>query len=899
LAASVVVMTSILALSGLASGQRAAAGSASTRTTRVSVAPDGSQVKRSSGLPVISGDGRFVAFSSKSGKLVPGDTNKTTDVFVWDRDTGTTERVSVGSTGEQAEGISTPTSISPNGRFVVFTSDAPNLVENDGVPTNLEGALDVFVHDRETNETERISVNAQGEPALYAPSFGGKITPDGRYVAFGSAAPNLDPLDTDGNYDIFVRDRELGTTEMVSLTSTGEETPFMAFSPSISADGRFVAFDANDELTPDDTNRAADVFVRDRSLGTTTLVSVRTDGSVGRAGGVSPDITSDGRFVLFHSDSKLVTADTNRVPDAYLRDLQTGRTSLVSRNHRGRVGNGLSLPNDISDDGRYVLFVSMATNIVREDTNEEFDHFIYDRSDKTVARVNLNNRGRQARGDKGFNILATMSDDGAWVALASSAYNLVPSDTNNTYDIFLRGPFPSPSVARTASSLPAVTVPASAAPTCFGKKATIVGTNRDPLKSDELNGTGGNDVIVSLAGSDVINGRAGDDLICGGGGDDLIKAGAGNDKVKGGGLADTIYGGGGHDRLWGGGRSDALNGGPGNDRLFGGPGYESLMGGPGDDLMDGGADYDTAEFWDSPRGIQADLRTNTATGQGQDRIESVEGLVGSDFDDVLFGNDLSNDLQSGAGDDMVYALGSDGDGGIDILRSAGGINVLDGGPGQDIVSYNITPWAVAADLSAGIATYETGTDTLIGIEHLTGSKENDTLIGNDEDNIIFGNAGDDTMDGRGGIDEVAFDESRMPVTADLGAGTADADWWGSDTFVNFENLAGSAYSDTLIGDGGDNLIRGWGRNDILVGLGGNDVLLGFAGTDDADGGDGIDECEAEVHNCEVVVPSATGALAPSFSSRTDWRSTLLEAPGAFSRQALSNTPSTPARQRGR
>jgi Tol biopolymer transport system component len=441
----VAMVASLMALSGLAPGQQAAAGSTSITTKRVSIAPDGSQLNRSSGLPIISGTGRFVAFSSKSPTLVPGDTNKTTDVFVWDRDAGTTERVSVGSTGEQAEGTSLPTSISPDGRFVAFNSDAPNLVENDGVPTNLEGALDVFVHDRETNETERISVNTQGDPAEFAPSFGGKITPDGRYVAFGSAAQNLDPLDTDINYDIFVRDRELGTTEMVSLTSTGEETMLFTMSPSISADGRFVAFDANDELTPDDTNRAADVFVRDRTLGTTTLVSLRTDGSVGAKGGVDPEITPDGRFILFYSQSKLVAADTNRSGDAYLRDLQSGKTMLVSRNHSGRVGNGHSFPNDISSDGRYVLFVSMASKIVPGDTNGEFDYFIYDRVEKRPVRVNVNNRGRQARGDKSFNIQATISDDGAWVAFESSAYNLVRNDTNNAYDVFLRGPFPVPS----------------------------------------------------------------------------------------------------------------------------------------------------------------------------------------------------------------------------------------------------------------------------------------------------------------------------------------------------------------------------------------------------------------------------------------------------------------------
>ena len=116
----------------------------------------------------------------------------------------------------------------------------------------------------------------------------------------------------------------------------------MTLSPSISADGRFVAFDANDELTPDDTNRAADVFVRDRRLGTTTLVSVRTDGSVGTKGGVDPEITPDGHFVLFLSHSKLVAAETNRSGDAYLRDLQTGKTMLASRTHKGRVASILS-----------------------------------------------------------------------------------------------------------------------------------------------------------------------------------------------------------------------------------------------------------------------------------------------------------------------------------------------------------------------------------------------------------------------------------------------------------------------------------------------------------------------------------------------------------------------------
>jgi Tol biopolymer transport system component/Ca2+-binding RTX toxin-like protein len=432
--------------------------------------------------------------------------------------------------------------------------------------------------------------------------------------------------------------------------------------------------------------------------------------------------------------------------------------------------------------------------------------------------------------------------------------------------------------------------PVIAAPTCFGKRATIVGTNRDPIKSVDLNGTPGKDVIVGVAGTDRIDGRGGDDLICGGGGDDYVKAGAGNDKVKGQNGLDTLNGGSGDDQMWGGPNSDALVGGRGKDRLFGGADTEdSLIGGPGNDFMDGGPGYDLAEFWDSPAGIEADLRTDTATGHGQDRIVSIEGIVASNFDDVLFGDDQSNMFQGGDGNDIIRALGSDADGGVDILRSSGGDNILDGGDGPDIASYNQNPWGVTADLSAGTTASEFGTDTLTGIEHLVGSRENDTLIGDDGDNIIFGSAGDDIMDGRGGVDEVAFDDSRMPVTADLGAGTAEADWWGSDTFVNFENMAGSSWRDVLMGDDGGNLIRGWGRNDIITGLGGDDQLIGGLGTDQADGGDGTDECEAEVHNCEFEILSVAGASDPwsarSVTSRWDlWaRSLPPQAAGATPR----------------
>jgi Tol biopolymer transport system component len=139
--------------------------------------------------------------------------------------------------------------------------------------------------------------------------------------------------------------------------------------------------------------------------------------------------------------TKLVGRDTNGTVDAYLHNMENGRTTLVSRSWRGRVGNGHSVPNDISNDGRYVLFVSDATNIVRRATNGDFDHSIYDRVEKTAIRVNVNNRGKEARGGNEFTLRATIAGDGAWVAFESSAYNLVRNDTNDRPDVFLRGPF--------------------------------------------------------------------------------------------------------------------------------------------------------------------------------------------------------------------------------------------------------------------------------------------------------------------------------------------------------------------------------------------------------------------------------------------------------------------------
>ena len=355
---------------------------------RVSVTSEGAQVDDCpspffcSGEASISADGRYVAFYSAGSSLVPGDTNEVADTFVHDRVTGATERVSVASDGTQGNARSqfTNTSISADGRYVAFTSEASNLVPDD---TNAP-ATDVFVHDRATGVTERVSVasdGTQGNIGSSQPS----ISADGRYVAFFGFASTLVPDDTNAANDIFVRDRETETTERVSVASDGTEANGHSFrDPSISADGRYVAFYGSaTNLVPGDTNGAEDVFVHDRETGATERVSVASDGAEGNASSLIPSISADGRYVSFHSSaSNLVPGDTNGTADTFVHDRETRATERVSVTSEGGQGTGDSFGwASISADGRYVAFHSPASNLVPGDTNGEFgvDMFVRDR----------------------------------------------------------------------------------------------------------------------------------------------------------------------------------------------------------------------------------------------------------------------------------------------------------------------------------------------------------------------------------------------------------------------------------------------------------------------------------------------------------------------------------------
>ncbi len=444
-----------------------AAPTSAATTVRVSVSSKGAQGNLPSYPEGISADGRYVVFSSGSAGLVAGDTNRRQDAFIRDRKTGRTTRISVSSSGRQGKaardpfGGSAAEGITADGRFVLFRSDAANLVAGD---TN--GFQDVFVRDRRTGRTTRISVSSSGRQANGRSEFAA-ISANGRYVAFDSQASNLVSGDTNRLSDVFVRDRVKGTTQRVSVGGTGKQARCNVGScdswfPAISASGRYVAFTSGaSNLVPGDTNRLPDVFVRDRALGKTRRVSLSSRGKQGTGtrysnGSNAPAISADGRYVAFHSDPpNLVAGDTNRTFDIFVHDRTTGKTERVSVSSRGEQANGENLgAASISAGGRYVAYASLASNLVPRDTNDITDVFIRDRRTDRTMLVSLSNSGDQGSDASWPNGAPAFSAGNRYLLFASWAGNLVPGDTNGTADAFvrdLRGSLPAERATTAAS----------------------------------------------------------------------------------------------------------------------------------------------------------------------------------------------------------------------------------------------------------------------------------------------------------------------------------------------------------------------------------------------------------------------------------------------------------------
>lgn len=428
----------VLTAATLVATASSAASAAGATTSRVSVRSNGSQANGQSGEGHVSASGRYVAFFSESSNMVPGDTNGVSDVFVRDRIAGTTRRISVGPGGAQGNERSFSEAMSADGRYVAFTSSASNLVAGD---TN--GVTDLFVRDMQAGVTQRVSLNSAGEQGnANTVNFATAISADGRYIAFTSTATNLVPDDTSGPFapDAFLRDRVAGTTQRISVGAGGQQLEGDSFASAVSADGRYVVFSSfAANAVPGDTNFSADAFVRDRQAQTTRRVSVGPGGQQGDLGSFGEGISDDGRFVLLTSSAtNLVNGDTNDVTDVFVRDRQAGLTRRVSLNTSGGQANGSSFSASISADGRYIAIDSLATNLVPGDTNNRIDVFVRDRLAGVTQRVSVSSRGAQVGRDS---FAARISADGRHVVFASTASSLVPGDTNGVQDMFARDEF--------------------------------------------------------------------------------------------------------------------------------------------------------------------------------------------------------------------------------------------------------------------------------------------------------------------------------------------------------------------------------------------------------------------------------------------------------------------------
>ena len=400
--------------------------------TRVNVDSSENQATGGSsmGSSSISATGRYVAFRSVATNLIANDTNGLSDIFLRDIEAGTTTRISESSSGTEANGSSSGPLISSDGRYVFFASSATNLVAND---TNL--SYDIFVRDTFNNTTKRVSVDSSANQANSDSWDVFSISSDGRYLAFRCSATNLVASDTNGVDDIFVRDTLNNTTTRVSVGPGGAEANGASYAPSISSDGRYVVFtSAAANLVVSDTNGVSDVFVRDTQTGNTTRVSVSSGGVEGNGTSYWPSISADGRYVAYRSAAtNLVAGDTNGKEDIFIRDTLTNTTKRISVSSSGTEADGHSTAFSISADAKYVVFTSNATNLVANDTNGVSDIFVRDITNNTTKRLSVDISGTEANG---VSATPSISPNNNYVAFYSSATNLVLDDTNGLDDVF-------------------------------------------------------------------------------------------------------------------------------------------------------------------------------------------------------------------------------------------------------------------------------------------------------------------------------------------------------------------------------------------------------------------------------------------------------------------------------
>lgn len=389
----------------------------------------------------LSADGSRLAFTSQASDLVDGDTNQAADAFVLGRLAMNVDRVSVASDGaeavgpknkkDRAEWVTSP-QISADGETIAFVSRASNLVGDD---TN--AAADLFVHRLADGATSRANVSSDEREADWDAPVG-DLSGDGRYVSFYSHAESL--VAGSGCVGVYLRDQMMGTTSLESQTWEGSPDTGCDYwghgEATISADGSALAFSfGGGELIEDLDGDAIQIYVRDRSGGASELVSVNQDGDAASAPSMDPKMSADGVQVAFRSQAtNLYDGDDNGATDVFVRDRLSGVTDLVSQSSDGVPADARSTSLAMSADGRFVVFVSEATNLVDGDDNGVADVFVRDRQAGTTARISAPVTGGDA---DGASVAAVISGNGRVIAFSSAATNLMSGDDNGAIDLFI------------------------------------------------------------------------------------------------------------------------------------------------------------------------------------------------------------------------------------------------------------------------------------------------------------------------------------------------------------------------------------------------------------------------------------------------------------------------------
>ena len=387
--------------------------------------------------PSISADGKYVVFSSEASNLVVNDTNGVADIFVSNTDNWNIERISVNNTWEESNAWSYEPSISADGRYVVFSSEASNLVVDD---TN--GLVDVFIYDIQNRTIKRVSVDDTWHEADWESRWW-DISADGKLITFVSNATNLVPNDLNWSDDIFLYSMDDWNIERISVDNNWNEGNWNSYDSVISVDGKYIVFTSQaTNLVLNDSNWVSDVFIYNIQTWDIERISVDNNWNEGNWNSYSPSISTNGKIITFVSNAtNLVVDDTNTFADIFMKNLGENTLDRVSVNNDQSQSNQDSYNPNISADGKYIIFMSKGSNLVTGDTNWVDDVFLYNVNQNKIQRVSFNDTTLQQA--DGFSYTPVLSENWRFFGFSTNAVNLTSvNDNNSSLDIVVASRMP-------------------------------------------------------------------------------------------------------------------------------------------------------------------------------------------------------------------------------------------------------------------------------------------------------------------------------------------------------------------------------------------------------------------------------------------------------------------------